>query len=436
MPYDYTSSIHENMVINSDGSIELKDFKMNASVGSQESEVQGSQSSQPELQRESQPQSESENLNLVPEKDNKQPPKRTKTKEELIAEVNKLRTGIFFDKTTIIVELIKNIKERNQQLTIRSGWDFNELHPFLADFDWLIYMDINSPYIDKIENIPPRLKRLRIINSNIREIPKGVLPEGIVNISFKGNKISEVDGDAFPSTLKILDLTDNLIKNIYNLKKSKLTNLSLSNNLLPEVPPLPDTLDFLDLSSNQLTQFPTQLPNSLDHLKIGHNRIIRFERLPDDLKILSAPSNNLKYLTELPKTLTDIDVSNNEIIFMPNLPPNLAKLNLTGNNLSLFRFDNQTPQTLKILLLSKNKFSPHELSTLYTKYRYLDRYESDYQPSNEDKTSSPQKNNHVTIHIDHSAIPNNKNQNTNNFRYAYRPYCDPYIIVHRGEKTV
>lgn len=224
--------------------------------------------------------------------------------------------------------------------------------------------------------------------------------------------------DTFPSTLKSLELTGNLLSlqtagDFPHLPKG-LEMLNVSNQRsgnFKTLPVLPDNLKILAASANQLTSLPDSLPSKLERLLLSSNQITvlneAFEKsnlkyaifqnnkltslgkLPSKIETFIASENLISSFTapELPGSLTYLDVSrnslsnlpslnfrlkqlsanNNQLTSLPELPDSLITLNISENQIASLPV---LPPKLNMLAGSKNKITalpalPQSLSELW-----------------------------------------------------------------------
>lgn len=153
------------------------------------------------------------------------------------------------------------------------------------------------------------------------------------SIDLSNNKVTNIDESSFAhlSTLKFLDLSNNLIKRVF-VK-------------------LPNSLQVLTIAHNQLMSWPlANTPESLSELELQHNSLeIIFPKDKEVNSLISLDvSNNL--IENLPNTqflkLDSLDLSNNHLTSVPRnlnlMAPLLHSLVLDGNQIISVFFEEKT----------------------------------------------------------------------------------------------
>ena len=104
------------------------------------------------------------------------------------------------------------------------------------------------------------------------------VPSDTTELRINGQGIMDISGVQRLPELRTLDLSANLIQNIYPLVfsdcRSTITNLNLSNNLISDITPLSmlSAVDTLDLSNNQISSLQALMTlSTLRHLRLTGN---------------------------------------------------------------------------------------------------------------------------------------------------------------------
>lgn len=91
-----------------------------------------------------------------------------------------------------------------------------------------------------------------------------------------------------------------------------LVSLYVTRCLLLEMPDLPSTLKILDISYNSIRDI-SRLPRNLEIFSCSHCLIEEIPALPPGLRYLDCANNKIKRISNLPASLTSFYACNNEI---------------------------------------------------------------------------------------------------------------------------
>lgn len=171
-----------------------------------------------------------------------------------------------------------------------------------------IYYKNNAQNLRKFQS----LTTLILSNNSIKNLPSNwheILPN-IQNLDISANRIRSIKFEKDLTSLKFLNLSDNLIRNFHGIS---LTQLAI-----------------LDLSANQLQHIDTQFfanYKSIQHLHLAKNPELLLENWLSDSDLNVVPEHTL---------LSTIDLSQCDIQIMPNFDKfkRLTQLNLNGNKLT------------------------------------------------------------------------------------------------------
>lgn len=248
------------------------------------------------------------------------------------------------------------------------------------------------------------LSSLSLSNNHLYELKPGAFKQlkCLVQLDLEGNRLRHLEADAFPPSLVVLRLSDNLIHRVpCNMLSNlpRLHHLHLRNNVLRSSHNQTchnnhmrriDSLDLshndldndiqleflrklqlkqINLDLNDLTSVPAFVYENgrLEKLSISFNKLTYisdavFTTLKHDLQQLELDHN---YLTSLPTSvrgmmrLRYLTLSYNLIEELTYIPPHLHSFSLAGNFLSSFPsiLKELTPGTLGFLDLSYNQIS-------------------------------------------------------------------------------
>lgn len=249
---------------------------------------------------------------------------------------------------------------------------------------------LHNTFIDKFPNINilPRLKCLKLRNSNITYIPKinSTSLKKIEIIEHHINYLEDISGivnlmkltieegvlETFPEItnlkhLKYLNLISNNISYIPAICSDSLECLYLGYNKLYKAPNIigATKLESLSLFGNYISDISDIKSDSLLNLYIQNNGIESINSISNmkNLIYLGLGDNKIKYLNNLISTsLYELNVENNGLIeFKNNLFPALRFLNLGINQLEYISFAGI--ENVEKALLKDNKITTISSST-------------------------------------------------------------------------
>lgn len=210
---------------------------------------------------------------------------------------------------------------------VRLDLSSNSLKSIPQDIGILSKLTVLNLSNNKLESLPESIKRLSALSNidlrrnNFTKLPDVISQLPIKSLNISGNKISDISILKDCNELMVLDLSNNLIKEIdIKLPESNtLRTLNLSNNFLKEVDALFSSLpnaQRLNLSNNLLTKIPSAISNmtSLKELDISDNNLETIQSAIFDLEIesLNLTANRLKTLhLKAMKSLKSINLDEN-----------------------------------------------------------------------------------------------------------------------------
>lgn len=242
----------------------------------------------------------------------------------------------------------------------------------------LTMIDLSSNALSRIDDGAFRgldqMSSLTLTSNRLQHIGRSL--EGMASLSslhLGFNQLTEIEEDDFQfnTMLRILDLSNNMIRQIHpmafkNLKR--LRYLSLRDNALShkvEFEFSTTMLQLVDFTKSQLKQVPKGMPSSVAEIRLGNNMITEIS--DDDfkdmtnLRLLMMDDNLIHNISDRAfkplENLKEMWLSQNELFFIPHgLPPNLETLYMDNNRIytmpsRLFRDDSK----LKVLSLEMNK---------------------------------------------------------------------------------
>lgn len=181
----------------------------------------------------------------------------------------------------------------------------------------------------QINAFPQSVKLLDLSNSNM-DIPLPIWPSGLVDLRINSNKFYSIPN--FPSTLEYLNCNINNLTSLPVLPNG-LLELRCGNNPLHTLAPLPSGLTYLSCGADSLTSLPS-LPSTLTFLECGTNQITSIPSLPSTLRNFDCRSNFLTSIPLLPASLITLNCDFNQLANLPTLNANLRTLSCQGNLLT------------------------------------------------------------------------------------------------------
>ena len=176
---------------------------------------------------------------------------------------------------------------------------------------------LDSNNISRLDGIhwPTSLRTLILDNNCIRTLPGG-LPPTLEKLSARHTNIQQIQ--TLPPNLKQLVVNFTLLTKLprrIHLEILEAHTNHLSSMSLPTDWGL--RLRILNLSNNRLKEFPRSLPESLEQLHLQYNLIELVPTLPSPLQVLLIGHNKVKNiaLTKRKTPLAYLQVTNNQLTF-------------------------------------------------------------------------------------------------------------------------
>lgn len=221
-----------------------------------------------------------------------------------------------YDKNTIRELLVSNNKDpiHREKIPLIVYQDFGIDPNYYLYLD-LAYRNINDEWL-KNNTFPNKLLYINLSFNNISDISRVIFPINLLELKLNNNFLTKINIKS--KTLKILNLSNNLINNINLEDIPNLEDLNLENNKITIINIKSLTnLKTLNLNYNQLYIKDIEFSNSIQMLYLKNNKITNI----DDIIF----QNNL-YLLDLSDNLLE---SVDNVIF----PNSIEFLYLNGNNL-------------------------------------------------------------------------------------------------------
>ncbi|KAG6442307.1 hypothetical protein O3G_MSEX002305 [Manduca sexta] len=296
------------------------------------------------------------------------------------------RLSLSYNRLTHVSDAVVHALKRDLE---RLDLDHNELSTLPTSFKEMLrlkYLSLAYNRLEEVKELPPRLNSLSVAGNYLLTFPEalrhlapatlgyldvgynqisvvsadmfGAWSEALVTLNLKGNRITQLSADAFPSTLPLRELVLSF-NDLYYVERDAFANLTalqmleLSSTLFSGEFPVAShshQLSWLSLDNNNVHYISSEnllgFP-SLEYLNLDFNKIIEFpsETVATNrsyrLKELRLSYNyvnkiNSEFLMELTELQT-LDLSYNRV---RNISENcfynlhsLAYLNIAGNSL-------------------------------------------------------------------------------------------------------
>ncbi|XP_015908161.2 leucine-rich repeat and immunoglobulin-like domain-containing nogo receptor-interacting protein 3 isoform X1 [Parasteatoda tepidariorum] len=226
------------------------------------------------------------------------------------------------------------------------------------------------------QGISSSVSNLNLAGNEITDLNYDLKLENLSFLNVSRNHIFSIDSQWLYSlsNLNILDLSNNILNNVQNLRNSALQHLDLSYNKLEVITGFSDMNSLLSLNVS-FNEIDTIRNNSFRHfhhletLDLHSNKIkgLEYEWFTNlqNLHTLNLKNNSLSLVRNLVfstlKKLQNLDLSNNFIKSVGLLSfkglINLCFLNLSNNEITVFQSGTFRPlQSLQYIDLSNNKF--------------------------------------------------------------------------------
>lgn len=164
----------------------------------------------------------------------------------------------------------------------------------------------------------------QIHSTNIDELQINDVLHGDLDFSI-------LEDRGFKNVKKIVIDREGEVTNIFNIPTT-ITTLICKNQMLNSIEKLPTTIEILDLSDNKISKFNSESLVKLKELNISNNELTELKNLPESLEKLECANNQLREL-DLARTpqLKILICSNNPILILQHVPPSLDKIEMENN---------------------------------------------------------------------------------------------------------
>ncbi len=115
------------------------------------------------------------------------------------------------------------------------------------------------------------------------------IPDTVTSLTCKDQLLINVD--QIPTSIEILNVSDNKISKFDSKSYLKLRILNLSNNELTELKNLPETLETLECANNQLRELDLATTPNLKVLICSNNPILILQHVPSSLDKIEMENN-------------------------------------------------------------------------------------------------------------------------------------------------
>lgn len=231
-----------------------------------------------------------------------------------------------------ISDIVTNENERVYIFDIK----ISELPEIFKTFTFVKEMYLQDTLLNSLNNLPPNLRQLKIINGDFevfdgKLIPSTVtdiifkrcsikrvinLQEGIKKLDLNKNSIEFIESE-MPESLIYCNLSDNDLKVLPKFKNN-LRELFVNDTKIESIDDLPDSVLEIYATSNSIPII-NNLPKALEVLKIYKSEIIGIKcKIPDSVRILDLYDNNLRNVPNIPNSIVEIDLTANLLNELPS----------------------------------------------------------------------------------------------------------------------
>ena len=280
-----------------------------------------------------------------------------------------------------------------QKLTIRINGSYGLLNQFGQRLINLKFLKLNDSFIQSIEDLGSNFKNLRILqinNCKLKDLTGIICFEQLEIFEAKNNEISDLIELEMSSSIKKLNLENNLIENEENIYF--LSSL--------------DNLEYINLLGNPIKNYDKKLKELLPNLKeIDVQKDICDEIDIYNNNITSSQENNEN--TNILKNSTDITNSINSINSINNISES------TKVSISLDLKKSESGETDNIEIVDNNNNIIQELMESKTKFDFKKSSINDLRPAKELKPVIAKKKENKEIKILRETFSKDKQKKDN-----------------------
>lgn len=202
----------------------------------------------------------------------------------------------------------------------------------LHNLSSLTTLIITKCSLDEVSYLPPQLESLKINKCGLKIISCKTFPSTLKSIDFTDNLIELITDFENLTNLKTFILDNNCISYINDIPKSA-EIVSLKNNLIQNISFLMENIKELYLNNNRITDIEYLL-DSIEILDISKNNVSIISLLPSELKVFLAYNCKIRnILCKFPLKLKKLDMFNNYLESVPDFPDSLDWVDLSDNDL-------------------------------------------------------------------------------------------------------
>ena len=175
----------------------------------------------------------------------------------------------------------------------------------------LVKLDISNNRLEEIDEFPDTLLKFNCEDNMLEDLEN--INNNLLYINISNNRFKELPN--LPESVETIIAKDNNIENFWYLPENAVT-IDLANNRISDFYgftfEFPSSLKTLNLNDNLLTEFTLELPEGLETLLLKSNRLETLPDIPKSVKVLDISDNCLnKILPELKSRNISINYENN-----------------------------------------------------------------------------------------------------------------------------
>jgi len=255
--------------------------------------------------------------------------------------------------TSTLIDIYEQTNEKNAEF-VDINFRGNLLPIRLHNLNNITSLIITKCPLDEVSYLPPNLEILKLNKCNLKIVSCKTFPSTIKSIDLTDNLIELITDFENLTNIKTFILDNNNITYINDIPKSA-EIVSLKNNLIQNISFLMENIKELYLNNNRINDIEYLL-DSIEILDISKNNVSIISLLPLELKVFTAYNCKIRnILCEFPSKLKKLDMFNNFLESVPDFPDSLEWVDLSDNDLR------RMPNNIKNLTffdISNNKNLP------------------------------------------------------------------------------